>query len=640
MRRSPSRTRWASLGALGLLAALGCSDEPSEAPPEIPAERIVHAIAEEARSLPGGPSAEPDRPAGSLDDVAAERGLDYANRSGEPHKPTILGSNGAGAAVLDLGTDGDLDLAFGQGGESLEALMAGPGADVEVFENDGAARFSRRSGPGLSGWWTGLAAGDVDGDGDADLVAAGYGNLVLLEQDGGVLLPREGRGLFPSDEEVPGARLTPGAEREPGRAPWWATSLALFDGDRDGTLDLYVGQYLELDPLAPPSGALGEGALDLPCTWKGLEVFCGPRGLVPQPDRVLRGLGRGSFEDVSARWLPDHVAGYALAVGTFDADGDGDTDLYVANDSVPNLMLVNQGDGRLSDVGLQAGVALNQDGVAQAGMGVAFGDVDRDGKQDLAVTNFSGEPTELYFGAEVGFRPRTHAVGLGQATRRMLSWGVNLVDLDADGELELFTANGHVYPQADEPYTGTSYAQRDGLWRVSGDAPVRPIELPGERSLTSLVLGSRGSVVADLDGDLAPDLVVTTIDGPAVLALNRLAPRSPGGGHRLAIRCLGPESPAESAPRTPADGRGTRVILVPEVAEGEAPFALLGEVRTAESYQSSSTPWLHFGLGRCARYERITILWPSGRREDLPAGAADRRLVVREGLGIVSEEEP
>ncbi len=627
-------------------AALGCGDDgrtasvaPGRAEP--PADQVAHALAEELgrEPLPTGPSERALVLAGSFDDEARARGLDYANRSGEPDKPTILEANGPGVAVLDLETDGDLDLVFGQGVASLRALVEGPGADVEVFANDGEAHFARRPGPGLSGWWTGLAAGDVDSDGDTDLVSGAYGDLVLLLQGaGGALDVAEASGLLPSAVEAPGARLVPGAEREPGTFPWWATSLALFDADQDGYLDLYVGQYLELDPLRPPLGELGEGALALPCSWKGLAVFCGPRGLEPQPDRLLRGRGDGRFEERSREWLPDHVPGFTLAIGAFDADGDGDTDLYVANDSVPNLMLVNGGAGVFRDFGLQAGVAVNQDGVAQAGMGVAFGDVDRDGRLDFAVTNFSDEPTELYFGAEVGFRAATHRIGLGHATRRMLSWGVQLCDFDADGRLELFTANGHVYPQADRPYTGTSYAQKDGLWRIPATGPLQALETSGERALTALVLGSRASAIGDFDGDLAPDLVLTTIDGPAVLAMNRLEP----AGNRLALLCLGASASdvAASKPRTPADGRGARVVVVPAVPEGEPPFGLLAEVGTAGSYQASSTPWLHFGLGRATRYERIDIRWPSGRLESLPAGLAGRRLVVREGEGVILSEEP
>ena len=573
---------------------------------------------------------------GSFDNEADNRGLDYINRSGEAHKPTVLEANGAGVAVLDLESDGDLDLVFGQGVESLEALLAGPGADIAPYLNDGSANFTAGEAPALSGWWTGLAAGDLDGDGAPDLVVAGYGDLALLLQgEGG----RLARAASPVLEPPAAGRLTPGEKREVGQIPLWATSLALFDADHDGELDLYVGQYLELDPLDPPLGSLGEGALEFPCSWKGHEVYCGPRGLVAQPDRLLRGLGNGQFEDKTEAWLPKVEAGFTLAVAAFDADGDGDTDLYVANDSVANRLFINDGSARFQDFATPSGVAVNQDGLAQAGMGVAVGDVNRDGRADLAITNFSGEPTELYFGAQVGFRPETHRLGLGRYTRRLLSWGVHLVDFDGDSNLDLFTANGHVYPQADEAYTGTEYAQRDTIWSLRPGLPIAPVALASETSLLSVSAVSRASAIADFDRNGTPDLVVTTVDGPVLLGLNRTE-LDWGRANRLSLLLLGPsdESAEPGSARTPREAFGARVILTPSALEGSEAIRQLAEVQTSGSYQSASTPWLHFGLGALEEYASIEIRWPSGRQETLPPGKAGRALTIREGEGVIQEE--
>ncbi|MFN0245154.1 MAG: CRTAC1 family protein [Planctomycetota bacterium] len=581
------------------------------------------------------PAPDPAPPSAAEDDIVEEaraRGLTYVNRSGAEEKPTILEANGAGVAAIDLESDGDLDLVFTQGLAALADVVRGPGADVEVYVNDGRGAFARRPGPGLSGWWTGLATGDVDGDGDTDLVVAGFGDLVVLVQDErGELLPRTDAGVAPAGL----ARLVPGAPREKGHPPAWTTSVALFDADRDGALDLYAAQYLDLDPLDPPLGKLGDGPLAVPCRFKGHDVYCGPVGLTGQRDRFLRGRGDGTFEDVSARWLEGAVAGYALGVLPFDADGDGDTDVFVGHDSAPNVLWINDGglNGacRFRDLATVTGVALSMDGRALASMGVAAGDVDRDGALDCAITNFSDEPTQLYLGTPRGFDDATFRYALARDTLPLLSWSVHLVDLDGDGWLELFTANGHVYPQADRPGTGTRYGQAPTAWRLGPEPKARRIEPRSERSLLAAAIGARGSAVGDFDLDGAPDIALVRIDAPVALGMNRMG----AGHHRLAIRCIG--DPRAAGPkRSTTDAHGARVIVV--AGSGEDEEAWLAEVQTAAGYQSASTPWLHFGLGARRAYAHVRVEWPSGRVDELPGGATDRRLVVREGRGLVSSE--
>ena len=564
-----------------------------------------------------------------LPDEAAARGLVHTNLSGRADKPTILEANGAGVALLDLERDGDLDLVFAQGCADLDALLAGPGADLAIFMNDGSGSFSAAPAPGLAGWWTGLAVGDLDGDGDDDLVAGGYGQAaVLLQDESGRLVAVDEPGLLPAGD----ARLVPGAPREVGLPPAWITSLALFDADRDGHLDLYLGQYLDLDPVDPPIGELGEGLLALPCQWKGLEVYCGPRGMTAQPDRLLLGNGDGTFTDASER-LGEMEAGFTLGVVPFDADGDGDSDLYVAADSVPNALLVNDGTGRFVDRATGAGVAVNSEGMAEAGMGIATGDLDRDGRFDLVVTNFSDEATQLFVGADVGFRAATYRSGLSSRTRRLLSWGVHLTDLDADGRLELFTANGHVYPQADAPNTGTSYAQPDTLWRFDERVRAQDVEPGGDASILALVRGTRGTAVGDLDGDGAPELVASSIDGPVALGHNTFGRTQ----HRVELVLEGTGPGEGPGPFTPRSAHGARVLVVPQLPANEQ-FGLLLEVQTASGYQSSSSPRLHAGLGRATGYETIRVMWPSGRVDELGAGAGGTRLFVREGEGVVARE--
>ena len=639
--RPHRRARW-TLVVLGSLAAsCGGSGEP-EAPAPAPGAAGQGSTPTPSAPSAAGPGSAPagiaeTAPRGSaprilLQDEARERGLDYVNRSGEPGKPTILEANGAGVALLDLGNDGDLDVVFSQGLGSLGALLSGPGADLEVFLNDGRGRFSRAAGPGLSGWWTGLATGDVDGDGDDDLVAGGFGALELLLQGAdGRLAPAPRSDLIEPASGARGAKLTAGGPREAGAEfPAWATSLALADFDRDGRLDLFVGQYVGLDPAAPPLGKVGEGSLAVPCRWKGQSVFCGPHGLPRQSNRLLFGRGDGSFEDRTSTALAGQVPGYTLGLAVFDADGDLDSDVYVANDSVANCLWINDGSGRFRDFAYAANVALSMDGAAEAGMGVAVGDVNQDGAFDFALTNFSGEPTELFFGAPRGFDNRTHRMGLGRETLALLSWSVHLFDVDQDGRLELFTSNGHVYPQADAPGTGTSYGQAATLWRIPAEGRVESVAPEGPNSLLAPPLGARGSAVGDLDGDGDLDLVLARIDGPAALGINR----TEAAGHGLSVRCLGPETAAEKGPRTPRDGRGARLILTGK----DGRTRQMSEVQTAQGYQSASTPWIHFGLGRDEEYGNLEVLWPSGSREQLGPGRAGRRLTLREGAGLVGEE--
>jgi enediyne biosynthesis protein E4 len=244
----------------------------------------------------------------------------------------------------------------------------------------------------------------------------------------------------------------------------------------------------------------------------------------------------------------------------------------------------------------------------------------------------------------VGFADVSYARGLASESRGLLSWSAHLFDADGDGWLDLFTTNGHVYPCADAPDTGTSYAQTDALWRLGPDPRARRVTAPSPSSWLATPSVSRGSALGDLDGDGAPDLVVVRLDGPAALLRNHFDDTS-----RLCVRCLGPKTPLApeagdaGAPdstggerRTPRDGHGARAVLV---ATGPAgPFAQTAEVQTSCGYQSASTPWLHFGLGDATRFDELRVLWPSGRVEVLPGGTAGRRLWLREGEGLVREE--
>ena len=467
-------------------------------------------------------------PAGAPDlpDEAAERGLDYVNRSGRPEKDTILEANGAGVAVIDLSNDGDPDLVFAQGLASLEALASGPGADLEVFENDGTGRFRRRPGPGLSGWWTALAAADLDGDGDQDLVAGGFGALaVLLQESDGRLVP-----THDLCAELGLVALVPGALDAEGGAPSWCSTLVpstLIETACSTSTSDAISTSTRARRHAPssarvrsPSRARGKAIPSIAgrAAWNHRPICC-----CEDWEAARSATRRARAHRASSRVTrsPPRPSTRRETV-TATCSGRG----FCPRTS----LLINDGSGRFVDRGWEANVALGMDGRAEAGMGVAIGDVDRDGRMDFAVTNFSDEPTELYLGADVGFSNATYRAGLAQATRRLLSWSVHLRDFDGDSWLELCMANGHVYPQADLPGTGTRYGQPATLYRLGPKLRAEQVEPASARSIFAPALGSRGSAVGDFDGDGAPDLVLVRIDGPAALGMNRMA-----GGERLVV---------------------------------------------------------------------------------------------------------
>ncbi|MGH7149116.1 MAG: CRTAC1 family protein, partial [Planctomycetota bacterium] len=399
--------------------------------------------------------------------------------------------------------------------------------------------------------------------------------------------------------------------------PSWSTSAAWFDLDLDGSLDLYVANYLDFDTRRPPKGSIDR----VPCRWKGREVFCGPHGFPPSPDRVYRNLGDGRFEDVSRACGAHAVApSYGLGVVAADLDLDGDEEIYVANDSMPNFLFRNDA-GTLVEVAVEAGVALSETGLAQAGMGVDAGDFDGDGLPDLVVGNFSDEPTTLYRNAGgLLFDNATYATGLGAPTLPFLSWGLSFLDFDLDADLDLLVANGHVYPQADDPDTGTAYRQRCQLFEnLPGPAGRRFLERRGgpEGALES-VRGGRGAAFGDVDDDGDTDGVVLPIDAAPALLRND----------------------AEAAGRIVLELRGVRSnrdalgALVRIEAGGTRQAR---EVRRNASFQSSNDPRLLFGLPG-AGAARVEVRWPSGRVDSLGPLPAGRRYRLVEGAGIVADE--
>jgi len=543
-------TRPVPLLALLLAACGGEPAPPADSPPASSAFRFVDA----------GPAA----------------GLGATGWFGRAEKPHILESAGNGLALLDFDADGDLDL-YQVVGWRLEGERVAERCPNRLYANRGDGTFedvTDAAGVGDEGWGCGASVGDPDGDGDHDLFVTNFGPDALYTN--------RGDGTF---ERSP----------EPLGVDGWSAGAVFFDADGDGDEDLYVTAYIDctLDDVLGARPTLA---------WHGVQVMLGPFGLEGAANRYFENQGGGTFREATeGAGLADVGLYYSFAVMALDLDGDLDLDLYVANDSNPNYLYENDGQGRFQEVGLWSGAATDHDGAAQAGMGLAAGDLDGDGRVDLFVTNFAEDASTWYRNlGDCLFADATRAVGLHEPTFDALSWGAVLADLDLDGALDLFVANGHIYPQADAVRpSGLGYGQRNLLFRGDGErfVDVSADAGPG----LEVELSSRGVAAGDLDGDGDLDLVVANVDAPPTLLRNDTARR----GHWLLV-----------------DAPGARRV---ELELGGRRLARQ-EVRGG-SYLSASDPRFHFGLGDAARVDLLRVTWPDGttdERRDLAADAVVR----------------
>lgn len=466
---------------------------------------------------------------------------------GRPQCDTILEVNGGGVALFDADGDGDLDLLLVSPGAYPESGAVSGGTN-RLYRNDGSMRFTdvtAGSGVDVPGFCNGVAVADVDRDGDRDLYLTRLGENVLLLNQGNL--------KFSAAPQAAGAAGAPDD---------WSTSALFVDVDRDGDPDLYVVNYLAFDPDHPPLD--GEGGRS--CQWKGHSVMCGPQGLPPQADRFFRNDG-GQFVEATESSGFAAAPSYGLGVLDGDFNGDGFPDIYVTNDSQPNFLFSSQGQGAYLERGLLAGAALSVRGREQAGMGLAAGDVDGDGDEDLLVTNFSLESNALYVndGGE-RFSDQSGPAGIAGASMALLGWGAAFLDADLDGDLDLLTANGHVYPQADLPGTDTTYAQPDLLQLNDGQGRFELTSWAGEPPSVS-----RALCTGDLDDDGITDLVVLPREGtPRVYRGTGL------GRPSLQVELLGP-------PGNP-DGVGT--VLRLEDGQG----VQVRRVRASAGYQAVGDP--------------------------------------------------
>jgi hypothetical protein len=533
-----------------------------------------------------------------LTDVAKEAGLTLPVIYGTDKKSYIIEVVGCGVAFIDYDNDGWVDL-FVLNGTRLEG--APPGTTNRLYKNNRDGTFTDvtiQSRLVRTGWASAVTVGDYDNDGFDDIFITYYGHNVLYHNNGD--------GTFSDVTEKAG--LYQAAERYGSGCTW-------VDYDRDGRLDLFLANYLNttLEKLPKP----GENAN---CTWKGIPVNCGPRGLPPGFVQLFHNNGDGTFSEVSK---PSGVAAasgsYPMTTVAADFDNDGWPDIYVACDSTPSWFFRNQHDGTFREEGLERGVALSEDGLEQAGMGIGVGDCDLDGNLDIFKTNFADDTDVLYHNDGKGnFDDVTVRAGLGVETR-YVGWGTGMVDLDNDGFPDLFVATGSVYPEAEQHLPAYPFHTPRLVFRNLGDG--RFEELMEEAgSGVAAVHASRGCAFGDFDNDGDMDILVMNMNEPPSLLRNDVS----GAHHWLKVLLFGT--------KTNRSAIGTRVVA------SYAGRRQAQEVSAQSSFYSANDRRLHFGLGTATSAD-LTIRWTNGATESIPNVAADQLITIREGAGIVHKEK-
>jgi hypothetical protein len=511
-------------------------------------------------------------------------------------KKYIIETTGSGAAILDYDRDGWPDIFLVNG----TALDSKPGDDPapisHLYHNNHDGTFTdvtRAAGITASGWGQGACVGDYDNDGYDDLYVTYYGKNRLYHN--------EHNGTFKELSVDAGVA---------GTGKVWGAGCAFVDYDRDGKLDLIVSNYVSFDLATTPKP--GDGVM---CIWKGTPVMCGPRGLPSTPNILYRNLGNGKFADVSkASGIEKTNAHYCLGVTSLDYNDDGWPDIYVACDSTPSILYRNNKDGTFTDVAPEAGVAFDEDGREQAGMGVAIGDYDGDGRPDIFKTNFSDDRSSLYHNEGNGtFSSKIFEAGLGLNTR-YLGWGATFLDVDNDGWPDILLVNGHVYPEVDTSHLGSSYKEPRLVYWNSGDGKFKDISARAGPGCTEPE-SSRGLAVVDLWNDGRQSAVVNNMSGTPMLLVNYAASKN----HWLGITLQGTKSNR--------DGIGAKVTVL----SGRRRF--VQEVRSGGSYVSSHDLRLHFRLGENRNVDRIEVRWPSGLQESFAVQQVDHFVTLIEGTG-------
>jgi hypothetical protein len=526
-------------------------------------------------------------------DITASAGINFKHVA-SPEKKYLVESMSGGLALFDYDSDGYQDIYF-VNSLSVDLVKSGGKTRSALYHNNGDGTFTDvtdRAGVGDIGWGMGAAVGDFNNDGYDDLYVTCLGPNHLFKNNG--------NGTFTDVTRTAGVG-----------DPRWSTGAAFVDYDNDGKLDLFVANYVDFD-----INHLPEFGKDKTCQYKGIPVQCGPRGMPGAGDSLYHNNGDGTFTEVSKKAGVDDPNGYfGMGVICSDFDEDGLTDIYVADDSSPNFFYHNNGDGTFKEIGFTSGTAVNENGSEQGSMGVTVGDYDHDGKLDIFVTNFVDEYNTLYHSeGRLNFTDISHAAKVAAISYPYVGWGTKFFDYDNDGWLDLFIANGHVYPQLE------NYRQRKLVHRNNRNGTFTEV---AEQLGAPLVekRASRGVAFGDIDNDGDIDLVIADLDGPAQLL------RNDGGNinNSVLIKTIGVKSNR--------GGIGARVRIV------SGDLTQMDEVRSGGSYISQSDLRLHFGLEKRAKIDLIEIRWPSGVVDRVTNAGVNKILTVKEGQGLIEQKD-
>jgi hypothetical protein len=531
-----------------------------------------------------------------FEDIAKRAGIHFVTENSptpEKHQPETMP---AGIALFDYDGDGLLDIYLVNGAEMPSLVKTGPKYYNRLYHNNGNGTFTdvtERAGVAGAGYGMGVAVGDYDND--------GWPDLFLANVNGNQLFHNNGDGTF---TDVTAKAGLSGATHS-GRK-MWSISAGWFDYNRDGLLDLFVVNYVDWDPRYEPA-----------CVGLNGRGYCHPGSFAPLPNTLYRNNGDGTFTDVSAETGISAILGKGMGVAFADYDGDGWPDVFVANDNSPNLLLHNLGGKRFEEVGLQAGVAYNEEGNVLAGMGVDFRDLNNDGLPDIWHTAIENETFPLYVNQGNGnFLNAGRESRLANLTLPMSGWSNGIVDLDNDGWKDLVVARGNVMDNIEEVSRHFRYAEPNSVFRNLGNGQFGDVSATAGADFTRPA-PNRGLAYGDLDNDGRMDLVVTSLGGSVRVLRNVTETRN----HWILLKLVGTKSNRM--------GIGAQIRITTD--DGRR---LYNEVTTSTGYSASSDPRVHFGLGSSRVIREIEIRWPSGTRQLLHDVAADRVMEVTEPGGV------